>query len=391
MSPPCPCPWSRRRESRTERRGLQAAERRTRTPVRARPLAALVRAAEAGDGPALTVRPARLFGAAGQPVGSRELFGPPARRRLIGVRLARRAAAAKHRVEQLRHLLGFAVAHLVDMHAGARDPAAVEPFDPTLRRRQQSRPRGDDEDGVLRRDVLKLDEAVAQARFARIHDLFEFGGDDRGIIVTDGKQPHRLPAHPVDVELSHGVDGVATLVARADDEQKLARRIRAHRAGPGRKPFQQLGDGRRRHVMHGNDGHAIARRRSFGGIGAVGGPEGAAFGERSDAIAARLLDQRQIVGAQPALQHEQQIFLGDRAARRKIDRSLRARVDRVALTEQIAEHHLGDVGHRAVFEVERVAVGGTSPGRLRRRRAPLRPFRRRDWRQPNSREPAARG
>ena len=265
-------------------------------------------------------------------------------------------------VEHLRDLLGVAVTRLVDLHAGA--VGGVEALDPSRRGAQQLRPRGDDHDGVLARDGLKLHQTLAEPGLAGVHDLFQFRDDGLGLAVAHGVHAHRLTAHPVDVEAADRVDGGLPLLSRADDQQNPAAGVGADRSRAASESFEQLRDRGAGDILQRNDGEAVAGIGAAGGAGAIGRTCGA-IGRRRDAIGRAFMHEHEIVGAQRALQHEEHILFRDRAARRERDRSLRAGIDDIAEAETVAEHSLGDIGHRRVFEIEREAVLRTRRGRRR--------------------------
>ncbi len=134
---------------------------------------------------------------------------PPSDRRSVGrarrgrprrVEGAARAAADENIVEHLGDLAGLAVIDPIDVHAGATGVGGVEALDPGLRRSQQVRLLGDDENGVHARHHLELDVALAQAAIAGIEDLLDLGDDRLRTAVLDREDADRLPAHPVDVE-----------------------------------------------------------------------------------------------------------------------------------------------------------------------------------------------
>src|SRR5262249_42327551 len=103
------------------------------------------------------------------------------RRQLVARRIEAAAATAdEHVIEQRGDLLGVAVAHAIDAHAGGGGIGHIEPRDPGRRRAQHLGFARDDEDRVLPRDRLELDQVLAQAAFAGIQDLLELGDDRLG-------------------------------------------------------------------------------------------------------------------------------------------------------------------------------------------------------------------
>ncbi len=243
------------------------------------------------------------------------------------------------------------------MHAGAAGVVGVEPLDPGLGGAQQVRLLGDDENAVHPRHRLELDVALAHAAFAGIENLLQLGDDRLGIAVLDREDADRLPAHPVDVEAERGLHDGAPLRTGALDEQEVAPGIGAHHAGPHRERVEQLDEGAAGHVAQRQHGDAVA------GLGMAGDGVGVAAADRvahrNDAIARGVADQHDVAHAQRVFEHEQEVGLRHRLAGRQADRSLHARVDRIADAHDVAEHRLGDLGDRRVLEVELVALAAT--------------------------------
>ena len=306
--------------------------------------------------------------AAGEALGARER-GASRRRARSGWsahRALRRAAAAdEHVVEQPRQLARLAVADPVDLDAGAGDVGAVEPVDPGRGGAQQLRLARHHHDGVQPADRLELDHALAEPALAGIHDLLELGDERLGRGVAHRIDADRLAAHPIGVEAQHGLDRGAALGAAALDQQQIADRIGADGAGLDGKAVEQLDDGLRRHVLQRDRGDAVAGLRTGIGGDAIDAAAADRFAGRHQPIAGGIARQHHVGGAQRAFEHEQDIVLGDRAARRQADGALHARIDGVADAENVAENDLGDGGDRRVLEIELVALAAAA-GRRRR-------------------------
>ena len=140
----------------------------------------------------------------GDRVGSRGGYRNAGARRNLAVgaveRVAGRAVAGQHLVEQRHDLFRIAVAQRIGLQIDARGIGPVEPRDPGLGALEIFGLLADHENGIEPADRLELDHVLAEAAFAGIHDLLDLGDQRLGRGVAHREDADRLPAHPVGVE-----------------------------------------------------------------------------------------------------------------------------------------------------------------------------------------------
>ena len=80
---------------------------------------------------------------------------------------------------------------------------------------------------------------MAEPGFTRVHYLLEFCDDGLGVAVSNRIHSNRLPAHPIDVETSDGVQCRLTLGTGAYNQKEFTRRVGSNGARTGGKAFEQ--------------------------------------------------------------------------------------------------------------------------------------------------------
>src|SRR5262249_28959279 len=148
----------------------------------------------------------------------------------------------------------------------------------------------DHQDRVLPRDRLQLHQVLAQAAFARIHDLLELSDDRLGGGVLHRVDADRLALQPVLVEGEHGVDGGPALAAVALDDVHLWGRTGALHAGFGGEPVDQLHYGRAGAIFQRPPRDAVAGFR-VAGVDRAGAHR---LGGRDEPVAAGIAHQHDV-------------------------------------------------------------------------------------------------
>ena len=329
--------------------------------VRAAGLRGDRRAGRRAAQPRIRRRPARLHARAADAQAAllRDVAGAGqqarTRRDLIGGAVDRPAGAATPEDigQQLRHLARIAVAHLIDLHARACGVGLVEAGDPGRGGLQQRRLRADHHDGIEPGDRLQLDQSLAHAAFAQVHDALEFAHHRLRRRVAHRIDADRLAAHPVGIEAQHGLGGVAPVRPAALDQHEIARGLDAHAARLRGETVEQFAERRGRHVLQRDDRHAVARLAARRGVNAAAADR---FGGGEDDVAALVAHQRRAAQPQGAFEDEQQVALRHRPPRGERNRALHARIDDVADAKDVAEHDLGDTGDRRILEIQLIPV-----------------------------------
>src|SRR6185503_10566313 len=149
-----------------------------------------------------------------------------------------RRSSTEHIRQDACDLAGVTIFHAIDLDAIARSIGAIEPADPGRGDAQHRRLAADHHNGIKPADYLEFDDALAEAAFAGIHDLFEFGDDRLWRTVTDWENADRLAAHKVDVKTHDGFDGGLSLRSSPLNQQQIARGVGANAARLGRKRIQ---------------------------------------------------------------------------------------------------------------------------------------------------------
>ena len=210
---------------------------------------------------------------------------------------------------------------------------------------------------------MNCTRSCADASLAGREDALELRDDRLRLGMSKRQDGHRLVLHPIGVEGERRFDRRLAIGAVAENDEKVARRFGADRAGPHAETVDQADQRLRRDVTERQYGDAVAGAC----IADVSGAGNARSLQR-DAIGLPVADECGAVHLQDDLEHRQKIVSRDRTRGGHRHRAGDVRIDDVVFAERIPEdrlHHLADVGVLEIQgDVARLEAGDGLPARV---------------------------
>ena len=235
-----------------------------------------------------------------------DLGGPRARREGHGGR-GRSAASREELGQQVREILGLAVAHGVDEEPRPARRAAdlVQALDPRLRRLQVPRLGRDDQERVEALDRDHANQPGQRAGGCRAEDLVQVEHERLHVGAAHGEDADGEARQPVDVEERDRVQEVAHLPLVAREDQEVANLVDANGVvgGEGLENPRHL---LRADELHGNDDDREPLRQRLRVAAELGRYGAANRRDRQDLEDALLLHHRRVVLAQEHLERRQE-------------------------------------------------------------------------------------